>query len=129
MRRPLRLLAALLLQLLTLQGAFLGGRATCALRPVLASAAPAAEQHGAQHHAAAGDAAVRQDGAPRHGAPDGEHASSHCAVAAGCGAAALGGRTVVAPASAVIAAAPTYAGDFDAPRSLGTAPETPPPRG
>jgi hypothetical protein len=127
MRRPLRLLAALLLQLLTLQGVFLGGRSTCALQPVLASAAPEAEHHGAQHHAA--DAAVQQDGAPHHGAPDGEHASSHCALAAGCGAAALGGRTVVAPASVVIAAGPTYAGDFDAPRSLGTAPETPPPRG
>ena len=146
--RPLRRrLAALLVQLLILQGAFLGGAAACQLTTSKTSSATAVAtahhgaHHGAHHDArhdtssaavapaAMGHATAEHERSP-HDAPasSGEHAPSHCAAVGACATAALGGRTVALPASVVILATRADLSELDAPASVSTAPEPPPPR-
>ena len=142
--RPLRRrLAALLVQLLILQGALLGGAAACQLTTSKTSSATAVAtahhgvHHGARHDtwsaavapAAMGHATAEHERSP-HDAPasSGEHAPSHCAAVGACATAALGGRTVALPASVVILATRADLSELDAPASVSTAPEPPPPR-
>ena len=120
--RPLLRLTALLVQLLILQGAFLGGGPACALAQ--RSAAATGHAHAGAHESAryaAHDADRQQPQQP-------QHAPAHCLAAGACVTAALGGRTVILPASVVVGGGACADDELGAPRSVSTAPEPPPPR-